>query len=162
MLTKLVYFVLLTVNAQRTITVDDIVTHQRQSPINIWTDREMYGQENTVTSDPAFSFNYGPVSKKDMISPNNGVSLQFNIDNNDYGHFTTSLVNKWFPEIESMTFKPKQFHFHHGTDHSNQSENGSEHTFNGKHMDAELHIVHLNENPETKDKFWGAVTGILF
>ena len=29
-------------------------------------------------------------------------------------------------------------------------------------MDAELHIVHMNENPETHDKFIAAVTGILF
>ena len=29
-------------------------------------------------------------------------------------------------------------------------------------MDAEMHIVHMNQNPETKDKFLAAVTGILF
>ncbi len=52
--------------------------------------------------------------------------------------------------------------FHYGTSHKNQSENGSEHTFNGVHMDAELHIVHMNEDPETHDKFIAAVTGILF
>ena len=25
-----------------------------------------------------------------------------------------------------------------------------------------MHIVHMNQNPETKDKFLAAVTGILF
>ena len=67
----------------------------------------MYGEGNIVTSDPAFSYDYGPVSKKDMISPNNGISLQFNIGEKEYEHFTTSIVNKWYPEIQSMTFVPK-------------------------------------------------------
>lgn len=97
-----------------------------------------------------------------MISPNNGISLQFNIGQSKTEFFRTSIVNKWYPEIQNMTFIPKQFHFHYGTHHKNDSENGSEHTFNGVHMNAEMHIVHFNENPDTKDKFLAAVTGILF
>lgn len=39
---------------------------------------------------------------------------------------------------------------------------GSEHTFNGKHFALEVHIVHLNMNPKTQDKFKAAVIGVMF
>lgn len=39
---------------------------------------------------------------------------------------------------------------------------GSEHTYDGRHFDLELHIVHLNEDDATKDKFLAAVVGIMF
>ena len=97
-----------------------------------------------------------------MVTPNNGISLQFDIGQEPNEYYRTSIVNKWYPDISNMTFAPKQFHFHHGTNHKNESENGSEHTFNGVHMDAEMHIVHMNENPDTTDNFLAAVTGILF
>jgi hypothetical protein len=104
---------------------------------------------------------YGHVADHDMFSPNNGKSVDFKLAGNNQ-HFTTSLVNQWFPDVPSMTFIPKQFHFHHGIFHKNESNGGSENTFNGEHMNVEMHIVHVNEDNSTQDKFIAAVTAVLF
>lgn len=64
--------------------------------------------------------------------------------------------------MKNMTFIPKQFHFHSGVTHANPSNMGSEHTFDGRHFDLELHIVHLNMNPKTQDFFKAAVIGVMF
>ena len=76
-------------------------------------------------------------------------------------HFTTSYGKLWYPEHDSITFKPDQFHFHmgHGQKRHDSSDNGSEHTFDGEHKDMEMHIVSLNED---KDTFLAAVVAVLF
>lgn len=61
-----------------------------------------------------------------------------------------------------MTFTAKQFHFHSGTTHANPGNFGSEHTYDGKHFDLEMHIVHLNMNEKTKHIFAAAVVGVMF
>lgn len=78
--------------------------------------------------------------------------------------FKTSLSQFWFPEIDPISFTPAQFHFHKGKGkyRTTRKDDGSEHTLNGKHFDLEMHIVNLNLNKETKDKFLAAVIGILF
>jgi len=50
-------------------------------------------------------------------------------------------------EDEESDWNPLQFHFH----------SPSEHTIMGKHMDLEMHLVHL-----TPDGDLGAVLGIMF
>ena len=77
--------------------------------------------------------------------------------------FKTSMSQWWFPEIDPISFTPAQFHFHTGKGVTkSKSDDGSEHTLNGKHFDMEMHIVNLNLNKETQDKFLAAVIGILF
>jgi len=78
--------------------------------------------------------------------------------------FKTSLSQFWFPEIDPISFTPAQFHFHFGKGKysTTSKDNGSEHTLNGKHFDLEMHIVNLNLNEESKDKFLAAVIGIFF
>lgn len=61
-----------------------------------------------------------------------------------------------------MTYTAAQFHFHSGLHHANTKLMGSEHTYNGKHFPLELHIVHINEDEETQDKFKAAVVGVMF
>lgn len=102
----------------------------------------------------------GYVSYDNMITPNNGISVQFNlVDENIF--FKTSVTQKWYPDDE-FVFSPAQFHFHHGLAHKHKSNCGSEHTLNGKHYDLEMHIVTLNKNPENNKKLIAAVTGIIF
>lgn len=45
---------------------------------------------------------------------------------------------------------------------SSPSDDGSEHTIDGKYFDLEMHIVNLNLDESTKDMFMAAVIGILF
>ena len=45
---------------------------------------------------------------------------------------------------------------------SSPSDDGSEHTIDGKNFDLEMHIVNLNQDESTKEMFRAAVIGILF
>jgi hypothetical protein len=68
-------------------------------------------------------------------------ALEFEFEGYFYDlHYTSSLPRLWYPEMEGpMTFTPKQIHFHMG----NGTEK-SEHAFDGKHYDLEMHIVNVN------------------
>ena len=112
------------------------------------TDPESYDQMHTVTNDPGLSNKYGLISRKNLVRPNHGISLQFNLLSQNQ-HFKTSLQEKWYPDKKLISFTPTQVHFHHGRSHSKSAENGSEHTFDGKHYDLEIHIVSLNNDPAT-------------
>ena len=113
----------------------------------------MHQEYELITEDPSFAYRLGTVRKQDMRSPNNGLSLEFDLEDKGL-YFKTDVTKKWYPD-DKFEFTPTQFHFHHGKD-------GAEHTLSGVHYDVELHLVSLNHNPDTKDKFLGAVTGIIF
>lgn len=49
-----------------------------------------------------------------------------------------------------------------GTETENSPYIGSEHEIDGKYFDLEMHVVNLNEDEGTSDKFKAAVIGFLF
>ena len=105
--------------------------------------------------------NYGTLSRKSMKSPNNGKSLEFDfVGSNRF--FETSIYRKWIPDLDKLSFKPMQMHFHRGLDHKHVSKMGSEHTLNDHHYGMEMHLVSLNFDDNTKHDFGGEVTAILF
>lgn len=109
------------------------VKGKRQSPININT--KHFAKNRIITSDPAFNYCYGTLSKvKDMKNvANHSLDIEFEKDAKCKNTFTTSVSKKWYPNDPAMTFKAVQIHFHHGTAHKNKSNMGSEHTYNGVH-----------------------------
>lgn len=132
---------------------------KRQSPININTHDKSFP---TVTQDEALTTKFASkVSYKDVRRPNDHA-FDYELVGKDM-EFKTSLSQWWFPEIDPISFTPAQFHFHKGRGAAKgKNDNGSEHTVNGHHLDLEMHIVNLNLNKDTQDKFIAAVIGIVF
>lgn len=92
----------------------------------------------------------------------NNKALEFDFEGEDL-IYTSSLPSLWYPELEGpMSFTPKQFHFHMGNGTVEDPSHGSEHEFDGQHYDFEMHIVNLNLNEATADKFKAGVIGIMF
>uniref|UniRef100_A0A7S3FVH0 carbonic anhydrase n=1 Tax=Strombidium rassoulzadegani TaxID=1082188 RepID=A0A7S3FVH0_9SPIT len=89
--------------------------------------------------------------------------MEFDLEGEDL-FLKTKLAQLWHPDLTEMTFVPKQFHFHMGKGHKGhgKKDKGSEHTLDGNHLDMEMHIVCLNLDASTKDKFLAAVVGVLF
>ncbi|XP_072048358.1 carbonic anhydrase 2-like [Amphiura filiformis] len=99
----------------------------RQSPIDIDTERTVYG------SFPPFEmigYDMANLTSHPLSILNNGHTVQVNL-NGDY-----IIGGGGLPS----TYKAVQFHLHWG---SNMSR-GSEHTINGMHYAAEMHIVHYD------------------
>jgi carbonic anhydrase len=131
----------------------------RQSPINIETTN--IDPELVVLDDPEFSINCGSVNFESMKVVNK-KSLEFDFEGEDLA-YTSSLPYLWYSDLEGpMTFTPKQLHFHMGNGTTSNPYKGSEHEIDGDHFDLEMHIVNLNLNEATQDKFKAAVIGVLF
>lgn len=61
--------------------------------------------------------------------------------------FKTSLTQFWYPEIDPISFKPSYIIFQKGEGETyEKSDDGSEHTLNGKHFDLEMQIFNINNN----------------
>ena len=137
----------------------DASHHKRQSPIDIDTTNPDFA--TSVNKDEAFTANFSAnVNYKDVQEVHD--SFNFALEGEDL-EFKTSLTEKWFPDTEPISFTPAQFHFHKGKgEKKGKFDNGSEHTLNAEYFDLEMHIVNLNLNKETQEKFLGAVVGILF
>ena len=132
---------------------------KRQSPININTDDKSFP---TVSQDEALTTKFASKVSYKNVNMIHGSSFNFGLVGDDM-EFTTSMSQWWFPETDPITFTPAQFHFHKGNGERNgKSDNGSEHTYNGNHMNLEMHIVNLNLDKSTQDKFLAAVIGIVF
>ena len=72
----------------------DPLVWRRQSPINLDTDPSHYDSLHTLHSDIGLSYSFGDVSRKNMVSPNNGMSLEFDLDApNQY--FSTNVFKAW-------------------------------------------------------------------
>lgn len=130
----------------------------RQSPIDLPAEAD-FDAAHTITSEASFAQNYGHASR-DRTTTIHGASVQFDLEDEGL-HFQTSITKQWYPDDEFF-FTPVQFHFHQGVDHVHEANMGSEHTLAGRHLDAELHLVSLNKDERTQDKFRAAVTGVLF
>jgi len=77
--------------------------------------------------------------------------------------FKTSLTQHWFPEVDPISFTPNHFRFHSGTNKIHKGDlDSSEHTINGHFLDLEMHIISLNLDKKTQDKFLASVIGIVF
>ncbi|XP_029469059.1 carbonic anhydrase 4 [Rhinatrema bivittatum] len=122
-------------------------TGSKQSPIDI--------DINSVTYDKALT----PFQFQDYDTPtswtlvNDGHSAKMNLDAN------VLITQGKLPG----SYKAVQLHLHWG----NSTENGAEHTINGKRSPMELHIVHMNTKYASQDeavKNWDglAVLGFLY
>lgn len=135
---------------------------KHQSPIDLSHD----ALTGTIRSDDSFAYHYGKVSMKDLVSIH-GNGAQFNFDkgkDGDTGYLRSSVISKWYSHIDNMTFAPVAFHFHagHGAT-KRRSDDGSEHTLEGKHYPLEMHIVHANvAGKYDKEEFIAAVVGVMF
>ena len=144
--------------------VDNGTGLKHQSPIDIATEGWRKKQETyLVAGDADFSYRYGALSYSDAVPfGSNGAIFKFRDDQK--GSFITSAPHIFKHDVPYLEFEPIQFHFHSGVMHSNPANMGSEHTYNGKHFDLELHIVHFNKNKtkESQDFLLAAVIGVMF
>ena len=108
-------------------------TGREQSPINFHDFGMMYSEKINLQTEGYINYSPATVTKgKDTVKAS-GI--------------TTGSFTKTFWDGSTSKFVPLQFHFHAP----------SEHTIGGRHMDLELHVVHLYE-----DGSLGAVIGIFF
>lgn len=110
-----------------------------QSPIDLAYANEMGSSEISIELDRMYQ-DYENVT---MSKSGGGVSVLLGTDGEFLGEGTMELTRV----DEISEWHPVQFHFH----------SPSEHTIDGKHMDLEMHIVHLSPEMEL-----GAVLGIFF
>lgn len=94
---------------------------------------------------------------------NHSIDFFFENDKRCKNTLTTSVTKKWYPNAPAMTFQAVQIHFHHGKGATkSKKDDGSEHTYNLKHVSLEAHIVHVNKDNKTKNLFFASVVGVMF
>ena len=146
-------FILLQLIAIKAQILSTAASQQRQSPINIQS-------LNGTIVDEDFGYRYGNLSYEDMRTVN-GKSLEFAFPNSDGYYLKTSVGGAWNLNIGELQFRPVQFHFHMGKGStSSPTDDGSEHTIEGKHYPLEMHIVHLADDPSVG--YVASVVGVLF
>uniref|UniRef100_A0A3P8X7V4 Carbonic anhydrase n=1 Tax=Esox lucius TaxID=8010 RepID=A0A3P8X7V4_ESOLU len=111
-----------------------IANGHRQSPIDILSSHTTFELDLKH-----LKLKYNPADSIDIL--NNGHSFQVvYVDDTDSSTLTGGPV--------TGTYRLKQFHFHWGS----TDDKGSEHTVDGKHFPAELHLVHWNNKYTSFDE----------
>jgi len=142
-------------------------TGKKQSPINLDTSmpistefKDSVFKCNYEVMEPQFSYKFTQGSETFVFPFQNVKHRDNQLAKNNYMH--TSTISLFDPHIKSANFYGVQFHFHAP----------SEHSFDGKLLDLEMHIVHklqkehsagnLPDGDPAASQFSHGVLGFLF